>query len=115
MSRPAFRAGAAALSIDPPFGLPMCGVVRRDWTGTSRIGTLEVTAVAFEAGDARVVLCGVDTIAVQSPEVDVLRARIAESTGAPLAGVLINASHTHHAPPTSTYFAEALGAESPEP
>jgi neutral ceramidase len=115
MSRPSFRAGAAALNIDPPFGLPMCGVVRRDWTGASRIGSLEVTAMAFDTPETRVVLCGVDTIAVQSPEIDVLRARIAQATGAPLAGVLVNASHTHHAPPGSSYFAEALGAERPEP
>jgi neutral ceramidase len=110
-----FRAGAAALNVDPPFGLPMCGVVRRDWTGAERIGALEATAIAFEAGGGRAVLCGVDTIAVQSPEIDALRARIAESTGAPPAGVLVNASHTHHAPPGSRYFSEALGAESPEP
>lgn len=110
-----FRAGAAALDLDPPLGLPMCGVVRRDWTGAERIGALEVTALAFESGGARAVLCGIDTIAVQSPEIDLLRARIAEATGAPLAGVLVNASHTHHAPPGSRYFSEALGAESPEP
>ena len=105
MSSPAFRAGAASRNVDPPFGLPMCGVVRRDWTGASRIGSLEVTALAFESGDSRVVLCGVDTIAVQSPEIDDLRARIAAATGAPLAGILVNASHTHHAPPGSRYFA----------
>ncbi|MEA2291972.1 MAG: hypothetical protein QOF17_992 [Solirubrobacteraceae bacterium] len=115
INRPAFRAGAAALNVDPPFGLPMCGVVRRDWTGASRIGSLEVTALAFESGDSRAVLCGVDTLAVQSPEIDAIRARIAAATGTPVAGVLVNASHTHHAPPGSSYFAEALGAESPEP
>ena len=115
MSRPSLRAGAAALNVDPPFGLPMCGVVRRDWTGASRIGAMEVTALAFESGGSRAVLCGVDTIAVQSPEIDALRARIAADTGTPLAAVLVNASHTHHAPPGSAYFAEALGAESPEP
>lgn len=93
----------------------MCGVVRRDWTGSARIGMLEVTALAFERGSERVILCGVDTIAVQSPEVDRLRARIAEATGSAVAGVLINASHTHHAPPTSRYFAEPLGADGPEP
>jgi neutral ceramidase len=115
MSSSTFRAGAASLNVDPPFGLPMCGVVRRDWTGASRIGSLEVTAIAFEAGDSRVVLCGVDTIAVQSPEIDRLRDRIAKATATPRAGILINASHTHHAPPGSGYFAEALGAESREP
>ena len=104
-----FRAGAAALDIDPPFGLPMCGVVARDWTGTARIGKLEVTALAFEIDGARAVVCGVDTLALQSPEIGETRARVAAATGAPLASVLIGASHTHHAPPTSRFFSSPLG------
>jgi hypothetical protein len=77
-----FRAGAAAVNVDPPIGLPMVGVVRRTGAAEERIGHLEVTAAAFERDSIRVVLCGVDSCGIQSPEVDVLRDRIADATGA---------------------------------
>jgi neutral ceramidase len=95
----AFRAGAAATNIDPPLGLPLVGVVRRHEPAGERLAPLEVTAAAFEHGPVRVVVCGVDTLAIQSPEVDAIRERIAAATGASRAGILLNWNHTHHAPP----------------
>ena len=53
-----FRAGAAAVAIDPPLGLPMSGSVQRVSPATSRLAPLEVTALAFACGQVRVVLCG---------------------------------------------------------
>lgn len=94
-----FAAGAAAGNIDPPLGLPMVGVVRRDQVAGERLGPLEVTAAAFERDGLRVVICGVDTLGIQSPEVDELRERVAAATGAARAGILLNWNHTHHAPP----------------
>ena len=96
---PCFRAGAASTSIDPPLGLPMVGVVRRDQRAGVRLGSLEATAAAFERDGTRVILCGVDTAMILSPEVDRLRERVAEATGADMAGVVLNWNHTHHAPP----------------
>jgi neutral ceramidase len=93
-----FRAGAAATNIDPPLGLPMVGVVKRHEPARERLGTLEVTAAAFERGSVRAVVCGVDTLAIQSPDVDAIRERIASATGAKRAAVLLNWNHTHHAP-----------------
>src|SRR3954452_8399167 len=104
-----FRAGAAAVNVDPPLGLPMIGVVRRGEGATGRIGALEVTAAAFESGDTRVVLCGVDTVGIQSPEVDELRDRVAAATGAGRAGVLLNWNHTHHAPAGGRSIHDVLG------
>jgi neutral ceramidase len=92
------RAGAAALNVDPPLGLPMMGVVRRVEPARARAGALEVTALALDDGEQRVVLCGVDTLAIQSPEIDEIRRAVVAATGASLAGVLINFGHTHHAP-----------------
>ena len=83
--KPSLRAGSAALIIDPPLGLPMSGVVRRDWTARGRIGHLETSAIVLDCDGTRLVLCGVDTLAIQSPEIDVLRARVAEATGAEVA------------------------------
>ncbi len=111
----AFRAGGAGTNVDPPLGLPLVGVVRRDRPAGERLGTLEVTAAAFERDATRVVLCGVDTLAIQSPEVDAIRERVAQATGAARAGVLLNWNHTHHAPPGGRSVYGSFGERDPEP
>jgi neutral ceramidase len=108
-----FRAGAAGINVDPPLGLPMIGVVRRAETAADRLGPLEVTAAAFESGETRVIVCGVDTAAIQAPEVDAIRARIAEATGAALPGILLNWNHTHHAPPGGRSIYGSFGEREP--
>jgi hypothetical protein len=110
-----FLAGAAACLVDPPLGLPMAGVVRREGPATSRLGSLEVTAAAFSCGSTRVVLCGVDTVGIQAPEADELRGRVAAATGANKAGILLNWNHTHHAPPGGRSASGMLGERDPEP
>jgi neutral ceramidase len=93
----------------------MLGVVRRAEPAGDRCGPLEVTACAFESDAARVVICGVDTLAVQSPEADELRARVASATGADPAGVLLNWNHTHHAPPGGRSCYGMFGERDPAP
>jgi hypothetical protein len=110
-----FRAGAAATNVDPPLGLPLVGVVRRPERARERLGPLEVTAAAFERDGTRVVVCGVDTLAIQSPEVDEIRDRIAKATGALRAGVLLNWNHTHHAPPGGLSVYGSFGERDTEP
>lgn len=110
-----FMAGAAGLNVDPPLGLPMLGVVRRDQPAKSRLGPLEVTACAIECGSTRVILCGVDTLAIQSPEVDDLREKIARKCGAERAGVVLNWNHTHHAPPGCRSLHGFMGDPAPAP
>ena len=107
-----FRAGAAGLNVDPPLGLPMVGVVRRHQLVDKRLAPLEVTATAFECGSTRVIVCGVDTLAIQSPEVDELRAEISRRTGADPAGILLNWNHTHHAPPGGRSICGLFGGRS---
>lgn len=104
-----FRAGAAARSLEPPLGLPMPGFVRSQEGGTGWGLPLEATALVLERGATRVVLCGVDTLCVQAPAVDALRARVAEAVGAVPSGVLLNWNHTHRAPPSSRAFLERSG------
>jgi hypothetical protein len=110
-----FGAGAAGAVVDPPLGLPMVGVVRRDRPAEARLGPLEVTAAVLESGETRAVLCGVDTLAIQSPEADALRADVAEATGAEPAGVLLNWNHTHHAPPGGLSVYGSFGERDVEP
>jgi hypothetical protein len=111
----AFQAGAARLSVDPPLGLPMVGVVRRPETARSRLGKLEVSALALRLAGVQVILCGVDTLAIQAPEVDELRARISDATVTPEAGILLNWNHTHHAPPGGVTIHGSFGEANEKP
>jgi neutral ceramidase len=115
VSEPLFGAGAAATNVDPPLGLPLVGVVARSERARERLAPLEVTAAAFARGATRVVVCGVDTLAIQAPEVDVLRDRVAAATGAARAGVLLNWNHTHHAPPGGRSIYGSFGEREIEP
>jgi len=71
--------------------------------------------MALEHDGYRVVLCGVDTLAIQSPEIDEIRRSVATATGAALPAILINFSHTHHAPPGGCTIYGSFGEQDPEP
>jgi hypothetical protein len=109
------RTGAARLSLEPPLGIPMVGFIRQalpamgygDWP-------LETTALAFESGGNRVVVCGVDIAGIGEPEATRLVERVAEATGADPAGVLLNWNHTHLAPLGGSWGGEVLGDEDAE-
>ena len=103
------RAGAAAVSLEPPLGLPMVGFVRRHEPARWSAGDLEATAVVLDAGDTRAVVAGIDTLAIQAPEIDALRERVAAAAGADPAAVLLNVNHTHCAPPGSAGMARLGG------
>ena len=93
------RVGTARVSLEPPTGLPRVGFVRQ-WQLADGYGIpLEATALALESDSTRAVLVGVDTLGIQSPEVDQLRERVADGIGAPATNVFLNWSHTHLAPP----------------
>jgi neutral ceramidase len=94
-----FRAGAASLPLGPPLGLPMVGFIRQPSNARGYGLPLEVGALAFERGDTRVILCGVDIVGIIEPQMEALIGRIAVATGADPAGILLNWSHTHLAPP----------------
>lgn len=102
-SRSGYMVGAATLELSPPLGLPMIGFVRQRMTAqTYGRYPLEVSATVVELDGTRVVLCGLDVAMIQAPEIDALVSRVAQVTGADEAGVLINFSHTHLAPPGGT-------------
>src|SRR5262245_57684424 len=109
-----FRAGAAALPLEPPLGLPMVGFIRQRG-GAQHYGIpLETSAVVFERGSTRVVLCGVDIVGIASPQIEPLIGRVADATGAAPEGVLLNWSHTHLAPTGGKLAGEIFGDMSEE-
>ncbi len=94
-----FRAGAASLPLEPPLGLPMVGFIRQPTNSGGYGLPLEVGALALERDGTRVVLCGVDIVGIIDPQIEPLIDRVAAATGADPAGILLNWSHTHLAPP----------------
>ncbi|WP_165069569.1 neutral/alkaline non-lysosomal ceramidase N-terminal domain-containing protein [Paludisphaera rhizosphaerae] len=66
-------------------------------------GELRASAVVIQDPQgAKVVLVECDVLMVERDVLDSAAKRIAEATGAPFDNVLINATHTHHAPTTVT-------------
>jgi hypothetical protein len=109
------RAGAAAVSLEPPLGLAMVGFVRRYEPAQWSVGDLEATAVVLDSGGTRAAVIGVDTIAIQAPLIDEIRGRVAEAIGCAPEAVLVNFNHTHCAPPASPKLMELGGGGPGEP
>src|SRR5262249_13185944 len=97
-TRRLMRAGAATTEITPPPGLPMLGFVRAQPGATTCGLPLEANALVLEGRDERVVLCNVDTLGLDAPEVDELRSAVADAASARPSAVLLNWNHTHRAP-----------------
>jgi hypothetical protein len=87
----------------------MLGFVRSQSGATCQGLPLEVTTMVLEEGATRVVLCGVDTLGITAPAVEVLRGRVADAAGAAPAGVLLNWNHTHRAPPAGRSLLASSG------
>ena len=75
------QAGSATIGIAPPLGLPMIGFVRRQEGATAYGLPLEANALVLESVDELVVLCNVDTLGFDEPEIGLLRQEIADLTG----------------------------------
>jgi len=108
-------AGAAAVALEPPPGLPMVGFVRRFAVAQGSAGDLEATALVLDGAGGRAVVAGVDTLAIQAPEIDALQERIAEAVGAAPEAVLVNFNHTHCAPPACAGLMRMGGDMEAEP
>jgi hypothetical protein len=96
------RVGAAAANIEADDSMVIGGGIGPG-KASGQEGQLRAVAVVLEkpgAGKVAVVAC--DVLFVERDFVDAALARIEKSTGIPPGCVLVNATHTHHAPTTST-------------
>jgi hypothetical protein len=101
MSRsPSLNAGAASVSITPPLGVDLMGFLRRSEPARGYGEPMEANALVLDDGDTRLVLLGLDTAAVVGAWGRRLRELVADACGCPVGHVLVNAQHTHAAPPT---------------
>ncbi len=107
--------GAARLPLAPPLDLPLIGFVRQahDATGYGKL-PLETSAIGIEQAGERVVLCGVDIVGIGEPEISILLERVATTTGADPAGILLNWNHTHLSVLGGTWGGELAGPPHPE-
>ncbi|HEV3137397.1 MAG TPA: hypothetical protein VGZ26_05825, partial [Pirellulales bacterium] len=96
------RAGAAAVNLDADDSMVIAGGIGPG-KANGQEGELRAVAVVLEkpgAGKVAIVAC--DVLFVTRDFVDPALEQIEKSTGIPQANVLVNATHTHHAPCTAT-------------
>ena len=97
----ALRVGAAAVNVPADDTMVLGGMMGPTWA-KGQEGELRATAVVVEkpgAGKVAIVAC--DVLFVERDFLDPATAEIEALTGIPASHVLINATHTHHAPSTS--------------
>ncbi|MBN6054912.1 hypothetical protein JYK22_23450, partial [Nonomuraea sp. RK-328] len=93
------RAGAARVNVDPPTGLDLVGYLRR-WQPSSGNGQpLEINVLVTEHAGERTAVVSLDAPSVVSSYALRMRAAVARAIGCHPTAVMVNASHTHSAPP----------------
>jgi hypothetical protein len=96
------RCGAAAVPIESDDSMVIGGGIGPG-KATGQEGELRSVAVVLQKpGAERVALVACDVLFVTRDFVDAALAQIEKSTGIPASAVLVNATHTHHAPTTAT-------------
>lgn len=91
-------AGAARRVINPVLGTGKAGLRLFGDPIQSIESDLTATAVILANGEAKLVILAVDLCVVSPREAQQMRAKVAESLGAPTACVLLNLSHNHSSP-----------------
>jgi hypothetical protein len=105
------RAGAAAVRITPPAGIPMAGYYRiRLAEGTH--DDLYAKAIVMQAGHKTVAMVACDLVGIDRDIVEEARRQVEAATGVPAAHVMISATHSHTGPLMSRRF---LANAPPEP
>jgi neutral ceramidase len=96
------RTGAAAVNLEADDSMVIAGGIGPG-KATGQEGLLRVVAVVLDKpGAAKVAIVAADVLFVTRDFVDAALVQIEKSTGIPPGHVLVNATHTHHAPCTAT-------------
>jgi len=95
------RVGAAAEKLRADDSMPLAGYLEARFTKEQE-GELRAVAVVIEQpGSAKVAIVACDVLWVTRAIVDPALAEIERTTGIPPSHVVVNATHTHHAPGTA--------------
>jgi len=101
------RVGAAAVNIAADDAMVIGGGIGPG-KATGQEGELRAVATLVEkpgagkSGSSKIGIVACDVLFVEKDFIDRALARVEKSTGIPASAILINATHTHHAPTTST-------------
>jgi putative membrane-bound dehydrogenase-like protein len=92
------RVGAAAVNLESDESMPLAGYLENRFTKEQE-GELRAVAVVVEKpGGAKVAIVACDVLWVTRAIVDAAAAEIERTIGIPASHLLVNATHTHHAP-----------------
>lgn len=95
------RVGAAAVNLKGEDDMVIAGSIEAHFA-KGQEGELRATAVVVEKpGTTKVAIVTCDVLWVTREVVDAATAEIEKATGIPAANILVNATHTHHAPGTA--------------
>jgi len=95
------RVGAAAVNLKSEDDMVIAGSIEAHFA-KGQEGELRATAVVVEKpGAAKVAIVTCDVLWVTRAVVDAAAAEIEQAAGIPAANILVNATHTHHAPGTA--------------
>ncbi len=98
----ALRVGAAAVNLESDDSMVVGGGIHGG-TLTGQEGELRAVAVVIEKpGSPKIALVACDVLMLTRDQLDPVVERITRETAIPPEGILINATHTHHAPSTVT-------------
>jgi hypothetical protein len=110
------RAGAAAAEIEADDSMVIAGGIHPG-RASGQEGRLRAVAVVLEQGGTKLALVALDVLMVARDLLDAAAKEASAATGIPFENILINCTHTHHAPSTlkvhgydrNPVFCERLG------
>jgi hypothetical protein len=94
------RVGAAAVNLKADDSMRLAGMIGPTYAKGQEGELRAVATVIEQPGSGKVAIVGCDVLFVTREMVDRVAAQIEKSCGIPPANLLVNASHTHHAPAT---------------
>jgi hypothetical protein len=100
VSADGLRVGAAAVPVEADDSMVVAGGIGPA-KAVGQEGLLRATAVVIEKPPTKVAIVDCDALFVGGDLVDRALARIEKDVGIPASSVLVNATHTHHAPSTT--------------
>ena len=93
------RAGAAAVELEADDSMVIAGGIHAG-KASGQEGKLRCVAVVLEKSPVKLAIVACDVLMLTRLTLDPVVAEVEKATGIPTAHILINATHTHHAPST---------------
>jgi hypothetical protein len=98
---PPLRVGAAAVNLKADPDMPLAGYIEARYTNEQEGELRAVATVIEKPGGGKVAIVACDVLWITRRIVDAALTEIEKTTGIPASHVLVNATHTHHAPGTA--------------